>query len=221
MCSAFLRHHRSARRGHARLEDYDGTYSDVRLPMLHTHSGSSRRAFFDTSLRTSCGARRACTDWTPPPTGGPRVQARDVEVADRVGELRKVAPVDEPAPHRGTPRPPGVKRRLRAATHRFFSFLSSPILSGSDCSGVASARLHDGVAGDGGAPRTQAHRQTYANQPPAISGNPTGTPRSEGCSGLKAGVALDLARKAAAYSMRRFRHRQIDSGKTRMRVFCT
>ena len=59
MRSAFLRHQRSARRGHTRLENYDGAYSDVRavlrLLMLHTHSGSSRRAFFDTSLR--CGTR--------------------------------------------------------------------------------------------------------------------------------------------------------------------
>jgi hypothetical protein len=111
--------------------------------MLHTHSGSSFRAFFDTSLR--CGAR--CTDWIPTPTGGPRAQAReDCEVADRIGELRKIAPVDEPATHRGTPRPRSVKRTLRAATHRFLSFLSSPILSGSDSSAVASARLHDGAA---------------------------------------------------------------------------
>ena len=200
--SAFLRQQRSARRGHTRLEDYDGAYSDVRLPMLHTHSGSSRRAFFDTSLRTSCGAGRACKDWTPTPTGGPRAQARDdCEVADRIGELRKVAPVDEPAPHCGTARSTSVQSMLRAATHRFFSSLSSPIPSGSDCRGVASARLQNGAAGDGGAPRTQAHRQTYADRSPAVSGNPTGTHQSEGCSGLKAGIALDSARKAAVYSI--------------------
>jgi hypothetical protein len=157
-----------ARRGHTRLDDHDGAYSDVRLPMLHTHSGSSRRAFFDTSLRTSCGAGRACKDWTPTPTGGPRAQARDdCEVADRIGELRKVAPVDEPAPHCGTARSTSVQSMLRAATHRFFSSLSSPIPSGSDCRGVASARLQNGAAGDGGAPRTQSHRQTYADRSPA------------------------------------------------------
>ncbi len=190
-----------ARRGHTRLDDHDGAYSDVRcdirLPILHTHSGSSRRAFFDTSLR--CRAR--CTHWIPTPTGGPHAQARDCEVANRVGELRKVAPVDEPAPHCGTPRPTSVQSTLRATTHRFLSFSSSPIPSGSDCSSVASARLHDGAAGDEDAPRTQSHRQTYADRPPAVSGNPTGTPRSEGCSGLKAGIALDLARKAAVYSV--------------------
>jgi hypothetical protein len=170
--------------------------------MLHTHSGSSRRAFFDTSLRTSCGAGRACTDWTPTPTGGPRVQARDCEVADRVGELRKVAPVDEPVPHCAMPRSTSVQRMLRAATHRFFSFSSSPIPSGSDCRGVSSARLHNGAAGDGAAPRTQAHRQNYADRSPAVSGNPTGTHRSEGCSGLRAGIALDLAQSGGVQHLK-------------------
>ncbi len=91
-----------ARHGHTRLEDYDGAYSDVRLPILHTHSGSSFRAFFDTSLQ--CGAR--CMDWIPNGTGigKPRAQARDFKVADRVGEHRKVASVDEPATHGGTAR---------------------------------------------------------------------------------------------------------------------
>jgi hypothetical protein len=99
--------------------------------------------------------------------------------------------VDEPAPHFGTG---AVKCTRRAATHRCFRLLSSPIFSGSDCSGVASARLHDGAAlGRGGAPRTQAHRHDYADRSPAVSGNPTGTHQSEGRSGLKAGIALDLA----------------------------
>ena len=90
--------------------------------------------------------------------GEPRAQARDCEVADRIGELRKVAPVDEPAPHRGTPRSTSVQRTRRAATHRFFRLSSSPIPSGSDCSSVASARLHDGLGLWGeGVPHARKH----------------------------------------------------------------
>ncbi len=137
------------------------------------------------STRPCSAGRAAWIGFRCQPTG-PRLQARDCEVADRIWDLRKVAPVDEPVPHCAMPLSTSMKRTLRAATHRFFSFLSSPIPSGSDCSGVASARLHDGAAGDEGAPRTQAHQQTYADRSPAISGNPPGTPRSEGCSGLKA-----------------------------------
>ena len=116
--------------------------------MLHTHSGSSRRAFFDTSLRCGCAARIGLRRQRFG-IGTPRAQARDWEVADRVGEPLKVAPVDDPAPQLWHARSPGVQCTLRAATHRFFSFLSSPILSGSDSSNVPSARLHECAAGEG------------------------------------------------------------------------
>ena len=79
LCFAFLRHQRSARPGHKRLEDYDDAYSDVRLLMLHTHFGSSRRAFFDTSLQ--CG--RACPDWMPNATEG-RAYRLEIETRSQI-----------------------------------------------------------------------------------------------------------------------------------------
>jgi hypothetical protein len=128
-----------ARRGKSLVQASGGAYSDVK-PILHTHSGSSRRAFVDTSLQ--CG--RACTDWIPTPSGGRAYRLEIVRSQIESGSfvrLHRSMNLRRTVARRGR-----VKCTLRAATHRFFSFLSSPILLGSDCSAVPSARLQDGAA---------------------------------------------------------------------------